>query len=91
MIRMFVRHTVADFDTWKAAYDAFEPHRKAAGVHDHAVFCGAESAEEVTIWHDLDDLASARALLESDELRGAMEAAGVTGEPQVWFCRRDLP
>ena len=91
MIRMFVRHTVSDFDDWKQGYDAFETTRQAMGVRADAVFCGAESAEDVTIWHDFDDMAAAGAFLESAELKAAMERAGVSGEPQIWFCRRDLP
>lgn len=91
MIRMFVRHPVADFSAWKQGYDEFEETRRRLGVRGDAVFCGAESAEDVTAWHDFDDMATARAFLDSPELATAMEKAGVTGEPQVWFCRRDLP
>jgi len=91
MIRMFVRHTVTDFNTWKQHYDAFDATRRSLGVRDAAVFCGAETPADVTIWHDFDDVATAQAFLESAELRSAMEQAGVTSEPQTWFCRRDLP
>ena len=91
MIRMFVRHAVSDFKAWKQGYDSFDDTRRGLGVRGDAVFCGAESPEDVTVWHDFDDLASARAFLDSPELASVMEKAGVTGEPQVWFCERDLP
>jgi len=91
MIRMFARHTVSDFDAWKRAYDRFADRREAMGVLADAVFRGAESSEDVTVWHDFDDLDSARAFVSSPELEERMKAAGVVGEPQIWFVERDLP
>jgi len=32
MFRMFVRHPVSDFATWKQAYDDFDGERKGMGV-----------------------------------------------------------
>jgi len=91
MIRMYVRHTVSDFDTWKRGYDAFDAQRRDMGVRGDAIFCGAESATDVTVWHDFDDLSAAQAFLDSQELSAAMERAGVVGEPHIWFVHRDLP
>ena len=91
MIRMFVRQEVSDFASWKAGYDAFGATRREMGVRGDAVFCGADNANDVTVWHDFDDVAAAQAFLDSDELRSAMASAGVAGEPQIWFCSRELP
>lgn len=91
MVRMFVRHMVSDFGTWKRGYDAFDPTRQRLGVRGDAVFSGADDPQDVTVWHDFDDLASARAFLDSPELGEVMKSAGVVGEPQVWFVSRDLP
>ncbi len=91
MIRMYVRHTVTDFDTWKRGYDAFDAQRRELGVRGDAIFCGAESITDVTVWHDFDDLSAAQAFLDTPELRTAMETAGVVGEPHIWFVHRDLP
>ena len=91
MIRMFVRHQVDDFAPWKEHYDGFDAKRQEYGVRDHAVFAGAEDVNDVTVWHDFDDIASAQAFVNSDELRSAMAAAGVRSEPQVWFVNRSLP
>jgi len=90
MVRMYVRHRVGDFDSWKQAYDAFDTTRRRLGVRGDAVFHGAEDRNDVTVWNDFDDMATAQAFLESDELRSAMQAAGVVGEPQVWFVSREL-
>ncbi len=91
MIRMFVRHTVTDFNAWKRVYDDFEGGQKALGVRAEAVFCGAESPDDVTVWHDFDDLVTAQAFFVSSELRETMKVAGVVGEPEIWFALRELP
>jgi len=91
MIRMFVRHTVTDFNAWKRVYDDFQRTQKSLGVRAEAVFCGAESPEDVTVWHDFDDLATAQAFVDNAELHEAMKASGVVGEPMIWFSQRELP
>jgi hypothetical protein len=64
MIRMFVRHDVADFATWKRAYDGFDGfdgRRRYLGVRRDAVFQAADDPNDVTAWHDVDSIQSARA------------------------------
>lgn len=90
MIRLFVRHQVTDFPKWKRGYDAFDATRRRLGVRGDAVFRGAVDAGDVTIWHDFESMQVAQAFVKSPELAGAMEAAGVIGEPQVWFVAREL-
>ena len=42
MIHAFVRHTVADYDAWRAAFDDFQAqHGEEAGILSAAVFRGA--------------------------------------------------
>ena len=38
MVRLFVRHTVADYGAWRKAYDAFDAQRAPMGVISHAVY-----------------------------------------------------
>ena len=85
MIRMFVRHPVEDFATWKSAYDDFDDERRGMGVIDHAVFKSTEDPNDVTVTHDFETLEAARNFVESDRLREVMSQAGVAGEPTVWF------
>jgi hypothetical protein len=91
MVRMFVRHTVADFGSWKQGYDEFAGQRGEMGVRGDAVFCGVDNANDVTVWHDFEDVGSAEAFLASPVLESVMKEAGVTSEPLVWFVDRDLP
>ncbi|MHC5011607.1 MAG: cyclase [Planctomycetota bacterium] len=88
MIRMFVRHPVADFAKWKEAYDAFDQERRDMGVTGDAVFQAADDPNDVTAWHDFESLEAAQAFASSDRLREAMSGAGVTGAPAIWFTTR---
>lgn len=88
MIRMFVRHPVADFPTWKQAYDGFDDERRGMGVKGEGVFQSTDDPNDVTVWHDFDTEEAGRAFVESSRLRDAMSAAGVAGEPTIWFTRR---
>ena len=85
MVRMFVRHAVTDFATWKQACDDFDDERDGMGVAGDAVFQSASDPNDVTVWHDFATLDTARSFAESDRLREVMAAAGVAGEPQIWF------
>ena len=87
MIRMFVKHKVRDYTAWRKVYDEFDTERSRAGVRGHAVYCDVDDANEVTVWHDFDDIEAARALGGSKELKLAMKNAGVIGTPTIWFVR----
>ncbi|MGI8658961.1 MAG: hypothetical protein ACR2K4_09395 [Candidatus Limnocylindria bacterium] len=36
MVRVYIRHLVKDYGTWRAAYDAFDEERRGMGVTGHA-------------------------------------------------------
>lgn len=85
MIRMFVRHDVADFDKWLKAYHDFGAERGGMGVIGDAVYRSVVDGNNVTATHDFESLDEAKAFIESPRLREAMEAAGVTSQPDAWF------
>jgi hypothetical protein len=87
MIRMFVRHDVADLGVWRRAYDAFDAERRQMGVVGEAVYLSAEKDEDVTVSHDFETLEAAKAFIGSQRLREVMGAAGVTTVPTIWFTR----
>ncbi len=88
MINLFVRHTVADYPTWRKNYDEFAPIQKQMGVKSQAVYQSLDNPNDVTVTHEFDTLEEARALINSAELRAGMQKAGVTGEPTVWFAKK---
>jgi hypothetical protein len=85
MVRMFVRHNVADYDAWRKVYDEFDEERRPMGVTGDAVFQSVDDPNDVTVWHDFAGVDEARAFVSSDALRSAMQRAGVQGEPQIWY------
>jgi hypothetical protein len=87
MVRMFVRHKVADYVAWRKGYDAFEPSRTKLGARGHAVYRDIDDSNDVTAWHDFDNVEAAKAFASSSELKAAMKGAGVVGMPTIWFTR----
>ena len=85
MVRMFVRHSVTDYNTWRKVYDVFDDERRTMGVVGAAVFRGADDGNDVTAWHDFATLDEAKAFAVWPRLKEAMGEAGVAGEPQIWL------
>ena len=85
MVRLFVRHTVADYAVWRKGYDAFDTQRGPMGVTAHAVFQSVDNPNDVTVSHDFATAQQARSFMASDELKKAMQNAGVQGAPTVWL------
>jgi hypothetical protein len=85
MVRLFVRISVADYETWRKEYDQFYADRVAMGVIGAAAFQLVDDPNDVTIWHDFETAEVARAFVSSDALRNVMQRAGVQGDPQIWF------
>ena len=83
MVRMFARHQVADYDAWRKAYDTFD--RESLGVRQHAVYRSVTDPNEITVWHDFEDRATAESFASSDDLKAAMTDAGVVSVPNIWI------
>lgn len=88
MATLFVRHDVADFATWKKAYDDFADERQNLGVIGQGVYQSEDDPNHVTVYHHFKSMAAARAFMDSPKLKQAMLAAGVQGEPTVWLTIR---
>jgi hypothetical protein len=87
MVRLFVRHKVHDYAAWRKAYDAFEPTRIKLGAQGHAVYRDVDDDNDVTAWHDFNNLEAAKSFTHSSELKAAMKSAGVIGAPSLWITR----
>lgn len=86
MAKLIVRHRVADFDTWKRAFDGMTALRQKHGFTGHTLVRDASDPNLVTIINEVKDLAGAKAYGGSPELREAMARGGVLGPPDVTFC-----
>jgi quinol monooxygenase YgiN len=85
MTTMFVRHKVADYAKWRRVYDEFDATRKRLGVTGDRVYRDADDPSGVTVTHNFKDISTAKAFVSSEDLRSAMERAGVAGPPEIWF------
>ena len=87
MVRMFIRHVVKDYRTWRRAYNAFDNERRGMGVVGHAVYRAVATPNEVTVSHDFASASRAKAFAGSLRLREVMKGAGVQGKPTIWFVK----
>jgi quinol monooxygenase YgiN len=72
-----IRHSVADFDTWKTAYDGFAPVQAEHGVRAHQVLRSTENPNDIVVTHTFDSPEAAREFFTTPELKEAMGDAGV--------------
>ena len=87
MIHILVRHKVSDYMKWKETFDSFLNHRMAAGESGFHVFQSVDDPRDVTVLTDWESLDSARRFMASDDLKGAMQKAGVVGTPDIVFVQ----
>jgi len=88
MTTMFIRHTVANYKAWRKVYDDFAPAQKTKGVTAEAVYLAADNPNDITVTHDFATIEAAHAFVNSEELKSAMQNAGVVGMPTIWFTNK---
>jgi heme-degrading monooxygenase HmoA len=79
------RSKVQDYARFKANFDEHGATRKAAGSKGARVFRSADNPNEVIILMEWDQLQKARQFAQSQDLKKAMEKAGVADKPDVYF------
>lgn len=84
---VFVRHRVADYESWRSVYDDDLPRRQAAGLEEVGVFQEAGDANNVFLVWRTDSFEGFEELAQSESSREKMKEAGVVGEPEVWFSQ----
>jgi hypothetical protein len=84
-VRMYVRHEVNDYATWRKGYDAFDAERKKMGVTGAAVYRSVDNPNDVTVTHDFKSADKGKEFASSARLKEVMEKAGVKSAPQIWF------
>ena len=88
MATLFVRHPVADYAEWRRVYDSIGAMQKAGGVVADSVYQSVDDPNDVTVTHDFATIEAARAFVSSRDLKAAMEKAGVSGAPAIWFAAK---
>ena len=85
MARMFARHPVEDFAKWHDGYKGAADFRTANGVNAARIYQNADDPNDVTVVHDFDSVADAKAFIGNEELKTIMQALGVAGPPTIWI------
>ena len=85
MPAMLIRHKVADYAAWSVVFAEQGITRRANGSQGWQLFRNADDPTEVLMLLEWDDLERARLFADSDDLREALEQAGVTDRPDIWF------
>ena len=82
-VTAMVQHRVADYNTWRKAYDGFAGVQKAGGVTRESVHRAKDDPSNLLVVHGFATPADAEAFFASTELRDAMQQAGVQGQPRI--------
>jgi quinol monooxygenase YgiN len=82
---LLIRHKVADYSKWKPIYDQHATTRKTSGGQGAQLFRNATDPNELVILFEWDDLERARQFAQSEDLRQAMQQAGVADQPDIYF------
>ncbi len=80
---MIARHKVKDYAKWKASYDAHDSFRLAHGMHSFVIGRGVEDPNMLLVAVKADDVEKAKAFSKDPDLKKAMEAGGVIGNPKI--------
>ena len=86
MTKMYVRHTVADFAKWKAAYEKHDATRKKFGAKKSEAFVNSQNPNEFLVVIEWDNKGQAKNFLEKSDIKEVMERAGVIGAPEISFA-----
>ncbi len=83
MSKLFMHHPVADFDAWRPVYDGDAARRDAAGLTNVRVLRDVD--DPTSVWLVADGSASdMEEMLRDPALAETMQAAGVTGPPELF-------
>ncbi len=81
MTCVMVQHSVADFDTWKSAYNKDEGRRKEAGITEKLILRGVSDSNFITVVFELENVKKGRDFFADPNTPKLMGAAGVTSKP----------
>jgi heme-degrading monooxygenase HmoA len=85
---MFIRHNVKDYDAWKSVFDSVSDLRERSGERSYQILRQDDGSNSVFALFEWDNLDNARKYASSPELKAAMERAGVTGKPEIYFLEQ---
>lgn len=85
MVHVLLRHKVSDYANWKSTFDSHLSARKRAGETGFRIFHNLENPHDLFLLLDWESAEAARKFMTSEDLRSAMQKAGVIGPPEVQY------
>ncbi len=85
---LFVRHTIADYASWRVAYDSADPVRVQHGCTGQQVFRLPADSNDVIATHEFPSVNQAEAFAADPALAAAMQRGGVTSAPRIEIFER---
>ena len=85
MATVSIRHKVSDYGKWKAVYDEAKPRVKAGGGKSQRLFRNTSNPNELVVLTEFDDMNKAKEFAGSNELKQAMQKAGVAEVPTIFY------
>ena len=82
---MVVTHKVANYQKWKASYEAHDSMKLASGIHNYILGRGVEDSNTIMVAVKIDDFAKAKAFANDPALKVTMQKSGVIGKPSFKF------
>jgi quinol monooxygenase YgiN len=84
MTYLHVQHKVKDYKSWKSVFDNFIDTRRASGEKSYQIMHPDNDPNDLVLLFEWDNSKNAHNFMKSQELKHAMERAGVTGEPKAY-------
>jgi heme-degrading monooxygenase HmoA len=85
MTYVLVIHKVEDYDKWKTVFDEHGTVRKAKESKGATIFQDANDSKQIIIISEWENLEKAKNFAEAEDLKIAMQKAGVTNQPTVYY------
>ena len=86
MATTIVRHKVNDYAVWRKAFDEFDANRKAGGEQSFSVLQVDGDPNDVIVINTWESMDAAKAFFGQEELKEAMQKAGVAGPPEFVYA-----
>jgi len=86
MTTIFLKHTVEDYDSWKAGFDDHATTREAYGSpEDYRLFRVAENPNEIVMVGEWESAEAFQRFMEESDVKEKMGELGVISEPEVYI------
>ena len=86
MTTIFLKHTVEDYDTWKAGFDDHATTREEYGsLEDYRLFREAENPNEIVMVGEWESAEAFQRFMEESDVKEKMAEFGVISEPEVYI------